>query len=246
MAELSKVQVGTTVYNVKDTVARNKQVSQLSVSMDASGGTIAPKYADGSTGTGISIPIATEEKAGVMSAEDKQHLNAALNHVGETNYLPDYVWTPILSWNGDEEIVTIEAATKERAGVMSSADKKKLDGISSGVFIIDVGSEDNTTDDYKSFCADQNIRERLNAIDTTVPLFVRWWGVDGTAVLPVSVSYDSNEVIYTIWGDPLSWWSQEGEDANIIAIEYYSGEFVVDGFTSYRKVFATKGSEIAI
>ena len=127
MAELSKVNFGGTEYDIKDTVARNKQVSQLSVSMDASGGTIAPKYADGSTGTGISIPIATEEKAGVMSAEDKQHLNAALNHVGETNYLPDYVGTPILSWNGDEEIVTIEAATEERAGVMSSADKKKLD-----------------------------------------------------------------------------------------------------------------------
>lgn len=141
---------------------------------------------------------------------------------------------------------SLTPATQTKNGLMSAADKKKLDGISSGVFIIDVGSEDNTTDDYKSFCADYNLRERLNAIDTTVPLFVRWFGIDGTAILPVSVSYDSNEVIYTIWGDPLSWWSQEGEDGKIIAIEYYSGEFVIDGFTSYRKVFATKGSEIAI
>lgn len=164
MADLSKLQVGTTVYNMKDAVARN----------------------------------------------------------------------------------SLTPATQTKNGMMSAADKKKLDSISSGVFIIDVGSDDNRTDDYKSFCADRNIRERLNSIDITVPLFVRWWGFDGTAILPISVSYDNNEVIYTIWGDPLSWWSQEGEDANIIAIEYYSGEFVVDGFTSYRKVFATKGSEIAI
>ena len=164
MADLSKLQVGTTVYNVKDMVARN----------------------------------------------------------------------------------SLTPSTQTKAGLMSAADKKKLDSISSGVFIIDVGSDYNRTDDYKSFCVDPNIRERLNAIDTTVPIFVRWFGVDGTAVLPVSVSYDSNEVIYTIWGDPLSYWAQEGEESDIIAIEYYSGEFVVDGFTSYRKVFATKGSKIAI
>ncbi len=216
MADLSKMQVGTTVYNMKDVTARN------------------------------SLTPATQTKMGLMSAEDKRHLDAALYQVEETAYFPDYVETQIRGYDGDGHSVTVKAATKTEAGVMSSADKKKLDGISSGVFIIDVGSEDNTTDDYTVFCADYNLRERLNAIDTTVPLFVRWFGIDGTAILPVSVSYDSNEVIYTIWGDPLSWWSQEGENGKIIAIEYYSGEFVIDGFTSYRKVFATKGSEIAI
>lgn len=92
MAELSKVNFGGTEYDIKDTVARNKQVSQLSVSMDASGGTIAPKYADGSTGTGISIPIATAVAAGLLSAADKKKLDTlvssstrALSFIGFTS-----------------------------------------------------------------------------------------------------------------------------------------------------------------
>ena len=165
MADFSKLQVGTTVYNVKDAVARN----------------------------------------------------------------------------------SLTPATQTKGGLMSAADKKKLDGISSGVFIIDVGSDDNLTDDYTDFCADHDLRVKLFEIDTTVPLFVRWFGVDGIAILPVSVSFDETGVIYTIWGDPLSYWSKKGEDANIIAIEYYTElDFVIDGFTSYRKVLATRGSEIAI
>lgn len=79
MAELSKINLSGTEYDLKDTVARNKQVSQLSVSMGASNGTIAPKYADGSIGTSIIIPIATAVASGLLSASDKAKLDTLIS-----------------------------------------------------------------------------------------------------------------------------------------------------------------------
>ena len=79
MAELSKINLSGTEYDLKDTVARNKQVSQLSVSMSASSGTIAPKYADGSTGTSTTIPIATAVASGLLSAADKAKLDTLIS-----------------------------------------------------------------------------------------------------------------------------------------------------------------------
>ena len=91
MADLSKMNFDGTDYNFKDVTARNKQASQVSVSMNANGGSIAIKYADGSTGTGVSIPIATAVAAGLLSAADKAKLDTlisssthALNFIGFT------------------------------------------------------------------------------------------------------------------------------------------------------------------
>ena len=91
MADLSKLNFDGTDYNIKDVTARNKQASQVSVSMNANGGSIAIKYADGSTGTGVSIPIATAVAAGLLSAADKAKLDTlisssthALNFIGFT------------------------------------------------------------------------------------------------------------------------------------------------------------------
>lgn len=79
MAELSKINFSGTEYDIKDTVARNKQVSQLSVSMGVSNGTIAPKYADGSIGTSTTIPIATAVASGLLSAADKAKLDTLIS-----------------------------------------------------------------------------------------------------------------------------------------------------------------------
>lgn len=79
MAELSKINLSGTEYELKDTVARNKQVSQLSVSMGASNGTIAPNYADGSMGTSTTIPIATAVASGLLSAADKAKLDTLIS-----------------------------------------------------------------------------------------------------------------------------------------------------------------------
>ncbi len=91
MADLSKVNFDGTDYNFKDVTARNKQASQVSVSMNANGGSIAIKYADGSTGTAITFPIATAVAAGLLSAADKAKLDTlisasthALNLIGFT------------------------------------------------------------------------------------------------------------------------------------------------------------------
>ncbi len=91
MADLSKINFDGTDYNFKDVTARNKQASQVSVSMNANGGSIAIKYADGSTGTGVTIPIATAVAAGLLSAADKAKLDTlisasthALNLIGFT------------------------------------------------------------------------------------------------------------------------------------------------------------------
>lgn len=75
------------------------------------------------------IEPATKKYAGVMSAEDKRHLDAALYQVEETDYFPDYVDTQIRGYDGDGHSVTVKAATKTEAGVMSSADKTALDAL---------------------------------------------------------------------------------------------------------------------
>ena len=72
------------------------------------------------------IEPATRELAGVMSAEDKRKLDAALYQVDDTDYFPDYVETQIRGYDGDGHSVVINAATEELAGVMSAEDKIKL------------------------------------------------------------------------------------------------------------------------
>lgn len=89
-------------------------------------------YSDKDSSTPIAnadIDAATQSKAGVMSAEDKKHLDAALYEVEETDYFPDYVDTQIRGYDGDGHSVTVKAATKTEAGVMSSTDKTTLDAL---------------------------------------------------------------------------------------------------------------------
>lgn len=79
----------------------------------------------------VQLPLATETQAGLMSGEDKEILN-------ETDYAHWSFAPPLVS--GDDvflsvndrygdgvDSVTIPAATLESAGVMSAADKEKLD-----------------------------------------------------------------------------------------------------------------------
>lgn len=79
MENLDRIDFGGVTYGFEDTEARNKQASQVSVSMNANGGSIAIKYADGSTGTAITIPIATAVAAGLLSAADKAKLDTLIS-----------------------------------------------------------------------------------------------------------------------------------------------------------------------
>lgn len=79
MEDLDRIEFDGVTYSFEDTTARNKQASQVSVSMNANGGSIAIKYADGSTGTAITIPIATAVAAGLLSAADKAKLDTLIS-----------------------------------------------------------------------------------------------------------------------------------------------------------------------
>lgn len=72
------------------------------------------------------IEPATRELAGVMPAEDKRKLDAALYQVDDTDYFSDYVDTQIRGYDGDGHSVIINAATESHAGVMSAEDKIRL------------------------------------------------------------------------------------------------------------------------
>lgn len=100
MADISKINLGGTDYNIKDVTARNE-----------------------------ASKLATQSQDGRMSAEDKRHLDAALYTVDNTQYFSDYVETDVLGWDGDGHSITINAATKSKAGVMSAADKSRLDSL---------------------------------------------------------------------------------------------------------------------
>lgn len=109
----------------------DKSLSALDSSYEEESVTIYG-YSDKDNSTPIAnadIDAATQSKAGVMSAEDKRHLDAALYQVEETAYFPDYVETQIRGYDGDGHSVTVKAATKTEAGVMSSTDKTTLDAL---------------------------------------------------------------------------------------------------------------------
>lgn len=155
MADLSKVQVGTTVYNVKDTVAR---------------GSLTP-------------------------------------------------------------------ATQTKNGVMSAADKKKLDGI----VVIDVpGAGDTYGNGINTRKA-----EIAAALDSEKLIFIKWGGTDGSSLHPTTWAWDGTDLFFTIWGDPLIYYS---DGSSVIAVEFYTNydDFSTDGFTSYRLIKATKSNFTAI
>ena len=80
----------------------------------------------------VSLPTATTERAGVMSAKDKQKLDN-LEHIG--NSIKDIDVSPnesnveldLTSLDDTTTHISIPAATTEKAGVMSAEDKETLD-----------------------------------------------------------------------------------------------------------------------
>lgn len=153
MADLSKLQVGTTVYNVKDAVARN----------------------------------------------------------------------------------SLTPATQTKNGVMSAADKKKLDEI----VVIDVS---NTHDVYSAI----NMKKEeivAAALNSDSVIYIKWGGLDGTSLHPTTWAWDGSDFFFTVWGDPLINYS---DSSSVIAVEFYSGELSTDGFTSYRLISASKSDSTSI
>lgn len=110
-------EIMTEISNLADTLADGMFASydDSSVTMDLKRGDVS-LY-------GETIASATPTNAGVMSAEDKRKLEAAIYQVDDTEYFPDYVETQIRGYDGDGHSVVINAATDKLAGVMSAEDK---------------------------------------------------------------------------------------------------------------------------
>lgn len=115
--EAADSEIRTEMSNLTDTVADGMFASydDSSVTMDLKRGDVS-LY-------GETIASATPTNAGVMSAEDKRKLEAAIYQVDDTDYFPDYVETQVQGWDGDGHSIVINAATEELAGVMSAEDK---------------------------------------------------------------------------------------------------------------------------
>ena len=154
MADSSKLQVGTTVYNVKDAVARN------------------------------SLTLATQTKNGIMSATDK----------------------------------------------------KKLDNI----VIIDVSA---AHDIYSGINTKKE--EIAAALNSEKVIYIKWGGDDGSSLHPTTWALDESDYFFTIWGDPLIYYS---DNSSVIAVEFYAtyDNISIDCFTSYRLIKATKSNFTSI
>lgn len=83
-----------------------------------------------SSGTGTTIAAATSSTAGVMSAADKTKLDGLTGSGGPTNLGATATSTTVGLTSSSGTGATIPAATTSAAGVMTAADKTKLDGLS--------------------------------------------------------------------------------------------------------------------
>lgn len=156
MADLSKMQVGTTVYNMKDVTARN------------------------------SLTPATQTKMGLMSAADKNKLDNT----------PDIVVIDLSVYESSDNYDLINHAKSE---IAAAADSGKV-------------------------------------------IYITWNGLDGQSLHPTTYVYDGSEFFFTIWGDPTVY-STDG--SSVIAVEYMvDGDLATDGFTQYRTITATKSDFI--
>lgn len=81
-------------------------------------------------GSGVYVPNATTSKSGFLSPEDKTKLDG-LSPIQMTNYdhQSDKIVFKIVLKNGTQWFLYANAATSTTAGVMTAADKKKLDGL---------------------------------------------------------------------------------------------------------------------
>lgn len=129
---------------------QNKAVStELVKSFDStstdSAYTIKGKAANGSEITSVEIPGATELKAGLLTATDKQNIDNINNKANKSEAIGNLAisggttisWTAVDGSSPEPDSITIPNATTTTAGAMSAADKTKLDGIASGANKVD-------------------------------------------------------------------------------------------------------------
>ena len=134
---------------------------------------------------------------------------------------------------------SLTPATQTKMGLMSAADKKKLDN-TPDIVVIDL-SINGSGSDFYDFINNRKSEIAAAAYAGKV-IYIKWPGVDGESLHPVTYAYDGSEFFFTIWGDPTVY-STDG--SSVIAVEYMvDGDLATDGFTQYRKITATKSNFI--
>ena len=123
----------TRYVNFSSTAVTDVQIPQNSGArnLTLSGTLLQMKNAWGdNVGSGVYVPNATTSKSGFLSPEDKVKLDG-LSPIQMTNYdhQSDKIVFKIVLKNGTQWFLYANAATSTTAGVMTAADKKKLDSL---------------------------------------------------------------------------------------------------------------------
>lgn len=129
---------------------------------------------------------------------------------------------------------SLTPATQTKNGLLSAADKKKLDGI----VVIDVSGAGDIYSGINTKKA-----EIAAALNSEKLIYIKWGGTDGASLHPTTWAWDGSDLFFTVWGDPLIYYS---DGSSVIAVEFYSEDLSTDGFTSYRLIKATKSNFTAI
>lgn len=137
---------------------------------------------------------------------------------------------------------SLTPATQTKMGLMSAADKKKLDN-TPDIVVIDLSIDGSGSDNYNFI--NYKKEEIADALYFNKIIYIKWLGIDGESLHPTTIAYDGSELLFTIWGDPLIY-STDG--SSVIAVEYVGSsdpaDILTDGFTQYRTITATKSDFI--
>ena len=143
---------------------------------------------NGKASSGHTHSAATQSAAGLMSANDKKKLdgvatgaNAYSHPTGNgNNHIPSGGASgQILRWSsagtatwGSDNNTTYSAATQSAQGLMSAADKKKLDGITAGANMLksDIVNNCTSTNTDKPLAANQGkvLMEKFNQLNSDI------------------------------------------------------------------------------
>ena len=170
--------------NVDNTADARKSVSYAANAGDAD--TVDGKHASAFAASSHTHSAATQSAAGLMSANDKKKLdgvatgaNAYSHPTGNgNNHIPSGGASgQILRWSaagtatwGSDNNTTYSAATQSAQGLMSAADKKKLDGITAGANMLksDIVNNCTSTNTDKPLAANQGkvLMEKFNQLNS--------------------------------------------------------------------------------
>ncbi len=184
-----------------------------------------PIASSGGTAPAISITAATTIAAGSMSAADKTKLDGIAAGAQPGTITAITVTLPLTTTGGTTPLLNINPATVSLPGVMSSADKTKLDGLGlDPILVQDTGSEPNFNSS--------------GSPPTDIPDLTYTIVVDGSYLLMTSIDFDPDtsqrtfDIFFAINGtvEPNS--NVQNEQRHSTNNTFISASWVNDGLES--------------